>query len=87
MKLAGPVGAKEGLDVQTDLISGQVSVTGSQPGHFFLDYSAAFGSAAVSQGALRVDIDPAREDSRSPVAVPDQAVVRHGVGARGRPVQ
>ena len=80
MKLAGPVGAKEGLDVQTDLISGQVSVTGSQPGHFFLDYSAAFGSAAVSQGALRVDIDPAREDSRSPVAVPDQAVVR-GTGS------
>ncbi|MBK8730783.1 MAG: hypothetical protein IPM00_16215, partial [Tetrasphaera sp.] len=25
---------------------------------------------------MRVDIDPAREDSRSPVAVPDQAVVR-----------
>lgn len=80
MKLAAPVAVKEGLDIQTDLVSGQVSVTGTQPGHFFLEYAAAFGSAAVAQGALRVDIDPAKEDERSPVAVPDQATVR-GTGS------
>jgi len=80
MKLAGPVPTKEGLDVQTDLVSGQVSITGSQPGHFFLEYAAAFGSAAVTPGAVRVDIDPVHEDSRSPIAVPDQAVVR-GTGS------
>lgn len=51
-------------------------MTGSKPGHYFLDYSAAFGSSAVAQGALRVDVDPAQEDNRSPVAVPDKAVVR-----------
>ena len=80
MKLAAPVATKEGLQVATDLVSGQVSVTGAQPGHFFLEYAAAFGSAAVSQGALRVDIDPTKEDNRSPVAVPDKATVR-GTGS------
>ena len=80
MKLAAPVAAKEGLQVQTDLVSGQVSVVGAQPGHFFLEYAAAFGSAAVSPGSLRVDIDPAKEDQRQPVAVPDQATVR-GTGS------
>lgn len=80
MKLAAPVTPRESLDVQTDLVSGQVSVTGSAPGHFFLEYTVAFGSAAVATGQLRVDIEPAREDNRSPVAVPDQAVVR-GTGS------
>lgn len=80
MKLAAPVAVKEGLQIQTDLVSGQVSVVGAQPGHFFLEYAAAFGSAAVSPGALRVDIDPATEDNRSPVAVPDKATVR-GTGS------
>ncbi len=80
MKIAAPVATKEGLQVSTDLVSGQVSVTGAQPGHFFLEYAAAFGSAAVAQGQLRVDIDPAKEDNRAPVAVPDKAVVR-GTGS------
>ncbi len=80
MKLAAGVAPKEGLTVETDLVSGRVAVTGSKPGHYFLDYSAAFGSSAVAQGALRVDIDPAQEDNRSPVAVPDKAVVR-GAGS------
>ncbi len=70
MKLAAGGAPKEGLTVETDLVSGRVAVTGSKPGHYFLDYSAAFGSSAVAQGALRVDIDPAQEDNRSPVAVP-----------------
>lgn len=80
MKVAAPVAPKEGLQVSTDVVSGQVSVTGTQPGHFFLEYAAAFGSAAPAPGSLRVDIDPASQDTRSPVAVPDKAVVR-GTGS------
>lgn len=80
MKLAAPVAATQGLKVQTDVVSGQVSVASAKPGHFFLEYAAAFGSAAVTKGALRVDVDPPKEDDRLPVAVPDKAVVR-GTGS------
>ncbi len=78
LKIAASVAPREGLQVQTDLVSGRVAVTGAQPGHYFLDYAVAFGSAAIAKGALRVDIDPANDAEKSPVAVPDKAVVRGG---------
>lgn len=80
MRLAEAVAEKPGLSIETDLVSGQVLVTAEQPGHYFLDYHAAFGSAAVAPGSMRIDVDPVREDERSPVAMPDQASVR-GTGS------
>jgi len=69
--LATPVGARVGLQVSTDLLTGAVTVTAERAGAYFLDYVAGYGSG-FSAGKIRVDIG--LEDRLS--AMPDTAVVR-----------
>lgn len=75
LTLAGKVAAPDGLQVSTDLKTGQVIVTASEARTFFLDYNAKFGAAKFAPGKIRVDILPPSSDA-APVAVPDQVTVR-----------
>ncbi|HSO65754.1 MAG TPA: Ig-like domain-containing protein, partial [Ornithinibacter sp.] len=65
-----PVGP---LEVDTDLATGQVTVTGSAPGTYELTYSAQTGAGA-SPGRVRVDLVVPPEGA-PPVAVPDTATL------------
>ncbi|MBT9258036.1 fibronectin type III domain-containing protein [Phycicoccus sp. KQZ13P-1] len=77
LALAAPVAEKKGVSVETDTTTGEVVVTASRPGTVFLDYEAAFGSAPLEQGRIRIDaLEPGSVDS-GPVAMPDDAAV-HG---------
>ncbi|TCJ30188.1 Ig-like domain-containing protein [Nocardioides jejuensis] len=78
LALAGRVTPTGGLDVDTDLESGEVTVTGSRPGTYFLDYRAGFGAAARADGKIRVDITPQTPEGNRPVATPDVSAV-HGL--------
>ena len=65
-----PVGP---LEVDTDLSTGQVTVTGGAPGTFELAYSAQTGAGAAP-GRVRVDL-VAPPEGAPPVAVPDTATL------------
>ncbi|MBM6401277.1 Ig-like domain-containing protein [Phycicoccus sonneratiae] len=65
-----PVGP---LQVDTDLATGQVTVTGGAPGTYELTYSATTGAGAAP-GRIRVDLTPPPEGA-PPVAVPDTATL------------
>jgi hypothetical protein len=65
-----PVGP---LEVDTDLSTGQVTVTGSAPGTYELTYSAQTGAGAAP-GRVRVDL-VAPPEGAPPVAVPDTATL------------
>ncbi|PKW27936.1 Ig-like domain-containing protein [Phycicoccus duodecadis] len=65
-----PVGP---LQVDTDLATGQVTVTGSAPGTYELIYSATTGAGAAA-GRIRVDL-VAPPEGAPPVAVPDTATL------------
>ena len=65
-----PVGP---LQVDTDLATGQVTVTGSAPGTFELSYSATTGAGAAP-GRIRVDL-VAPPEGVPPVSVPDTATL------------
>ncbi len=65
-----PVGP---LQVDTDLATGQVTVTGSAPGTYELTYSATTGAGAAP-GRIRIDLTPPPEGA-PPVAVPDTATL------------
>ncbi|MGG5258995.1 Ig-like domain-containing protein [Phycicoccus avicenniae] len=65
-----PVGP---LQVDTDLATGQVTVTGSAPGTYELSYSATTGAGAAP-GRIRVDLT-APPEGAPPVAVPDTATL------------
>ena len=71
LTLASPVGARVGMNVVSDLLTGAVTVSAESPGAYFLDYVASFGSG-FSSGKIRVDI----QDSDQVVAMPDTAVAR-----------
>ena len=71
LQLASPVGARVGMEVSTDLLTGAVTVTAQRAGAYFLDYVAGFGSG-FSAGKIRVDIGTDDEL----VAMPDTAVIR-----------
>lgn len=74
LTLNGPVAQKANLTVSTDTKTGQVQVVASRAGPYFLEYSVAFGAAAVAKGVIRVDAFTDGADH--PVAMPDQATVR-----------
>ncbi|MDO7867832.1 Ig-like domain-containing protein [Nocardioides jiangxiensis] len=78
LALAGRVAPTGGLDVDTDLESGEVTITGSRPGTYFLDYRAGFGAAARADGKIRVDITAPTPEGNRPVATPDVSAV-HGL--------
>ncbi|WP_308279545.1 Ig-like domain-containing protein [Phycicoccus mangrovi] len=65
-----PVGP---LQVDTDLATGTVTVTGNAPGTFELSYSAVTGAGAAP-GRIRVDLT-APPEGAPPVAVPDTATL------------
>ncbi|QIM20701.1 fibronectin type III domain-containing protein [Phycicoccus sp. HDW14] len=65
-----PVGP---LQVDTDLATGQVTVTGSAPGTYELPYSATTGAGAAP-GRIRVDLS-APPEGAPPVSVPDTATL------------
>lgn len=65
-----PVGP---LKVDTDLATGQVTVTGSAPGTYELTYVAQTGAGAAP-GRIRVDL-VAPPEGAPPVAVPDSATL------------
>ncbi|HSX67377.1 Ig-like domain-containing protein [Nocardioides sp.] len=78
LALAGRVAPVGGLQVASDLESGRLTVTGSQPGTYFLSYRAGFGAADRDDGQIRVDITPATPEGDRPVATPDTTAV-HGL--------
>lgn len=80
LHLSAPVGDARGVQVSSDLSSGQLMVTPSRVGAFFLSYTAGFGSAPLSTGQIRVDAAAATKRAPEPVAMPDTAAVR-GSGA------
>jgi hypothetical protein len=80
LHLSAPVGAVSGVKVNSDLTSGQITVTPSRVGAFFLSYSVGFGSAPLATGQIRVNADAATKKAPPPVAMPDTAAV-HGQGA------
>ncbi|GIL34755.1 Ig-like domain-containing protein [Phycicoccus sp. DTK01] len=65
-----PVGP---LQVDTDLATGTVTVTGNAPGTFELSYSAVTGAGAAP-GRIRVDLT-APPEGAPPVSVPDNATL------------
>lgn len=75
MKLAAPIRASGGAQVDTNLESGVVTITGTQPGTYQLSYAAQVG-AGTDVGKIRVDILPPPEQGKPPVAVPDNTIVR-----------
>jgi len=74
LALAERVAPAGGASVQTDLASGVVTVRSERPGPILLDYRAAYGTAPYSGSQIRVDVKPA-DQTRTPVAMPDQATV------------
>ncbi|MDR1387854.1 MAG: hypothetical protein LBJ44_09775, partial [Propionibacteriaceae bacterium] len=74
LTLAGAIPAPEGVEVRSDPASGQVEVTSSRAGTFFLNYSLAFGSAPFGSSFIRVDV--VEETELDLVAVRDQVAVR-----------
>ncbi|HEY3004848.1 MAG TPA: Ig-like domain-containing protein, partial [Kribbellaceae bacterium] len=77
LALAAPLPQPIGAAVTTDLAGGTVTVTAKHVGTLSLKYQAAFGSAKLSTGLIRLDVvaDPAK--ALPPVAMPDTAVL-HG---------
>ncbi|MDQ2795623.1 MAG: Ig-like domain-containing protein, partial [Actinomycetota bacterium] len=75
LALAGTVANPAGVRVDTDLKSGSVTVTGTRPGTFALNYTASFGNAKFAHAAIRVDIAPPAASAQPPVAVPDTGVL------------
>ncbi len=81
LTVAAPLPQPVGATVTTDLAGGTVTVTPQHIGTLSLKYQAAFGSAKLSTGLIRVDVtaDPSR--ALPPVAMPDTAVL-HGQQAQ-----
>lgn len=76
LALASELASKAGIDVETDLKSGQISVVASRAGAFFLDYQAEYGSAALAEGNIRIDVKKPPKQAEPPTAMPDTATVR-----------
>lgn len=78
LTLGGRIAPVGGLEVETDLESGKVSIKGATPGTYLLDYRAGFGAAPRADGQIRVDVTPATPEGEKPVATPDVTAV-HGI--------
>ncbi len=69
LQLAGKVAAVGGAQVRTDLAKGTVSFRSAAAKSYVLDYDAAYGTAPLAHGKIRVDVRP--REQRLPVAMPD----------------
>src|SRR6476661_789776 len=75
MRLATEVRATSQLDVQSDLDTGVVTITGASKGTYELTYAAQVGQG-VAPGRIRVDLIDDPDPDAPPVAVPDSTTVR-----------
>lgn len=66
----------EGLDIEADLVTGSVSISGAT-GTYYAQYTVAAPSAS-SRGLLRIDVVPPSPDAMLPVAVDDMGLVTTG---------
>lgn len=75
LELAARVAPTRGLEVETDLQSGKVTVRPRQVGRFELNYTVGFGAARRVPGKITVVVDPASDAGDEPVPAPDTATV------------
>lgn len=75
LELAGKVAEIGGADVRTDLGNGAITFKSKVARTYILDYDAAFGTAPISSGRIRVDVQPKEKTPRPPVAMPDQVTL------------
>ena len=74
--LAGPVAQLTGLDVTTDVGTGQLTLTALQPGIYSLTYQDAFGSAPLAQGQILVSARTTTGAPAPPVTTPSAVLLR-----------
>ena len=74
LELASRLQAVDGLQVDTDLKSGEVLVTAAEARTYFLEYTAKFGAAKFAQGNIRIDV--AESGPSRPTASPDHVTIR-----------
>lgn len=74
LELASRVEPVDGLEIETDLKSGEVLITAREARTYFLEYTAKFGAAKFAQGHIRVDAAPVGPSQ--PTASPDHVTVR-----------
>ncbi|HEY3715694.1 MAG TPA: Ig-like domain-containing protein [Jatrophihabitantaceae bacterium] len=77
LTLAAPLPQPVGATTATDLAGGTVTITPKHVGTLSLKYQAAFGSAKLASGAIRLDVVAGSARPLPPVAMPDTAVL-HG---------
>ncbi len=75
LELAGKVAQIGGADVRTDLVNGSITFKSKTARTYFLDYDAAYGTAPISAGRIRVDVQPKQDPPPPPVAMPDQVTL------------
>ncbi len=75
LELAGKVASVGGADVRTDLVEGTITFRSRTARTFLLDYDAAYGSAPLAAGRIRVDVHEPARTPPDPVAMPDQVTV------------
>ena len=75
LELAGRIAAVGGADVRTDLVEGTITFRSQTPRTYLLDYDAAYGSAPIAPGRIRVDVREPARPARDPVAMPDQVTL------------
>ncbi|GAA1926823.1 Ig-like domain-containing protein [Nocardioides hwasunensis] len=71
LSLGGKVPQQPNVEVVTDLDSGQLTVTASRAGTYFLNYDAAYGNAPLDAGVIRVDVKARPKRAADPIAMPD----------------
>lgn len=81
LALAAPLPQPVGATTTTDLAGGTVTVTPHHVGTLSLKYQAAFGSAKLASGTIRLDVVADSAKPLEPVAMPDTAVL-HGQQAQ-----
>ncbi|GAA2128062.1 Ig-like domain-containing protein [Nocardioides bigeumensis] len=75
IELAGKVASVGGADVRTDLVEGTITFRSRTARTFLLDYDAAYGSAPIAGGRIRVDVRAPSRKPPEPVAMPDQVTL------------
>jgi large repetitive protein len=81
LTLAAPLAQPVGATAVTDLAGGTVTITPHHVGTLSLKYQAAFGSAKLAGGTIRLDVVAGSAKPLPPVAMPDTAVL-HGQQAQ-----
>ncbi|MGI8646198.1 MAG: Ig-like domain-containing protein, partial [Nocardioides sp.] len=75
LELAGKIAGVGGADIKTDLVEGTITFSSQTPRTYLLDYDAAYGSAPIAGGRIRVDVREPQRPALDPVAMPDQVTI------------